>query len=147
MAVGQEEEQQQQLPQAARPSTNVAVCVLREQPPPHKQRTDTTRLFSQPPTVGIELFVLLPAPGVEAWTKAAKTEKEMAPQVLALCSFVLCVCIQPPEHPGRCFFVVPEGLGFLFPVLTLEFPRVWNLRAQNLIRVICRPVAVTRAGS
>ena len=77
MAVGQEEEeQQQQLPQAARPSTNVAVCVLREQPSPHKQRTGTTRLFSQLPTVGIELFVLLPAPGVEAWTKAAKTQKK-----------------------------------------------------------------------
>ena len=77
MAVGQEEEQQQQqLPQAARPSTNVAVCVLREQPSPHKQRTGTTRLFSQLPTVGIELFVLLPAPGVEAWTKAAKQTKK-----------------------------------------------------------------------
>ena len=57
-------------------SINVAVCVLREQPPPHKQRTGTTRLFSQLPTVGIELFVLLPAPGVEAWTKAAKTQKK-----------------------------------------------------------------------
>ena len=76
VAVGQEEQQQQQLPQAARPSTNVAVCVLREQPSPHKQRTGTTRLFSQLPTVGIELFVLLPAPGVEAWTKAAKTQKK-----------------------------------------------------------------------
>ena len=76
MAVGQEEEQQQQLPQAARPSTNVAVCVLREQPPLYKQRTGTTRLFSQLPTVGIELFVLLSAPGVEPWTKAAKQKKK-----------------------------------------------------------------------
>ena len=57
-------------------STNVAVCALRELPRRYKQRTGTTRLFSQLPTVGIELFVLLPAPGVEAWTKAAKTQKK-----------------------------------------------------------------------
>ena len=65
----------------------------------------------------------------------------MAPQVLALCSFVLCVCMQPPELPGLCFWwcllKIFEGPGFLFPVLTLEFPRVWNLRTRNLIRVIC----------
>ena len=75
MAVGQEQ-QQQQLPQTARLSTNVAVCALRELPRRYKQRTGTTRLFSQLPTVGIELFVLLPAPGVEAWTKAAKQTKK-----------------------------------------------------------------------
>ena len=53
----------------------------------------------------------------------------------------LCVCIQPPEHPGLCSWWrlhnIFEGPGFLFPVLTLEFPRVWNLRTRNLIRVIC----------
>ena len=53
----------------------------------------------------------------------------------------LCVCIQPPEHPGLCSWwrlhKIFEGPGFLFPVLTLEFPRVWNLRTRNLIRVIC----------
>ena len=76
VTVGQEQ-QQQQLPQAARPNTKVlAVCALRELPRRYKQRTGTTRLFSQLPTVGIELFVLLPAPGVEAWTKAAKQTKK-----------------------------------------------------------------------
>lgn len=78
MAVGQEQ-QQQQLPQAARPNTKVLtwLCVhFVNFPRRYKQRTGTTRLFSQLPTVGIELFVLLPAPGVEAWTKAAKQKKK-----------------------------------------------------------------------
>ena len=75
VAVGQEQ-QQQQLPQAACPSTNVAVCALRELPPPVQATQWHNPLFSQLPTVGIELFVLLPAPGVEPWTKGAKQKKK-----------------------------------------------------------------------
>ena len=113
MAVGQEEQQQQQLPQAARPSTNVAVCVLREQPPPYKQRTGTTRLFSQLPTVGIELFVLLPAPGVEAWTRQPKHRKRNG-ATGSRCSFVLCVSASSPL----------STLGFVLGGTCTEFSRV-----------------------